>query len=327
MMSSESSPALFSEYFFNPWAVPYFIAALVSLAILLILIYKAAKDPVVYLFIGVQISLAIDLTAAVLATCVEEGHSGIWTSWMVINNFFGILGATFYVHFSYAYLNEKNLLPDKKVLLLYIAPLVAGIVMFAFHYPEVHSTDRAEYGLYTVGSEGLAIPALMIFFLILGALVFAATINFVKMFRSTDIELKRLSGYFILATLVFLVALTTTALLRFLSPDMILPFDLAILSTAIYNLIIAYGMLKKDLFDINEILRTQIIPYVLTNFVIAWALVLSEETLNHLLAESLEVTKAISTIFIVLIFAPIHDLSHRLAKRLLPRDGLAKGHE
>ncbi|MFX0117499.1 MAG: hypothetical protein ACFFB3_23330, partial [Candidatus Hodarchaeota archaeon] len=107
-MSSESSHGPFSEYFFNPWAIPYFIAALISLVILSILIYKATKDPVVYLFIGVQISLAISLFAAVLATCVDEGHLGIWTSWMVTSNFFAILAATFYVHFSHSYLSEKK---------------------------------------------------------------------------------------------------------------------------------------------------------------------------------------------------------------------------
>jgi hypothetical protein len=91
-------------------------------------------------------------------------------------------------------------------------------------------------------------------------------------------------------------------------------------------MIIGYGILKKDLFNINDLLKKRIIPFALTNFFIAWALILTKETINHLFAEAFfgGVTE-LSMGLMILLFVPIHDFSHYVTSKLL-LDEVVKTH-
>ncbi|MHA2107417.1 MAG: histidine kinase N-terminal 7TM domain-containing protein [Candidatus Hodarchaeales archaeon] len=315
MMSSE----LLGEYFFNPWALPYYFAALASLVIGLVLIYKAERTPSVMVFTGAQISNLGSSFSAALATSVREGHPGLWNNWMQVNGFFAILTVVLFFHFSYIYLKDNFLLSNRLILIPYLIPIGFSILRANLYYKDIRLTERSVYGLYDVGSSEIITLFYMIAYLILAIFLILTAYNFFRMSRSDDKELQQISGYFILASVIPLFALTIFLLINFISPDLYIEIELTNLSTVFVNLILGYGILKKDLFNINELLRKRIIPYALTNFFLTWGLILTKETINHFFAEVFfGGIEELSMGLMILLFVPIHDLSHYLTSKLIP---------
>ncbi|MHA2327811.1 MAG: histidine kinase N-terminal 7TM domain-containing protein, partial [Candidatus Hodarchaeales archaeon] len=315
-----------SEYFFNPWALPYFLAALASLIIIFVLVYKAEKTPAIRLFTGAQISnLIVSLTAA-LATSVGEGHPDLWILWMNINGFFGVLTGIFFFHFSFSYLNENKFLPNNKIILIYFIPVINFIFRSLFYFRNIQLSEQSYYGLYDVQLSELETSLYFLHYGLVAGFLILAAFNFFRMFRSKEMKLKQISGYFILASLIPLVALTIVLLIFFISPDISLKFELTNLSTVFSNLIIGYGISKKELFNINNILKKRIIPYALTNFFLTWVLILTKEAINHIFAEAFfGGIKELSMGLMILLFVPIHDVSHYITSKLLPEEATHHG--
>lgn len=323
-MSNES---ILGEYFFNPWAIPYFLAAFFSLVLVLILIRKAEKNPSVRLFTGAQIcNFIVGLTAA-LASSLYEGQSELWGLLMIINAAVSPLTVTFFFHFSYSYLNDNKLLPDNKIISLilvigYLSPFFEFIIRTLYYFPNIHHYPNIDvavstHGLYSVEYVGLGTLIYLWGYFIVAFYLILAAINFVKMYRSADTNLKNISGYFILAVAISVVAITIGLLLYFM--EIYLKFEIVLVSTVLTNLIIGYGILKKELFNINEILRTRIVPYALTNFFLTWILILTKESINHIFAETFfGGIEELSMGLMILIFIPVHDLMHKVTQKLLP---------
>jgi len=118
-------------------------------------LYKAEKSPPILLFTSAQFSNFIVSLVAAIATSVQEGHPDLWGFWMNINSAFGLLSATFFLHFSYSYLNKNKLFPNKLILLAYTAPLGSFFVRPLFYYHNVILSDRSAFGLYDVVSNDL----------------------------------------------------------------------------------------------------------------------------------------------------------------------------
>ncbi len=314
-MSTESP---LGEYFFNPWAIPYFIAAIMSLVIIIILFYRAERTTSIQLFTSAQICNLIVSLTAFFATCVEEGHSNLWNFWMQINSLVSLFTVVFFLHFSYTYLYDSNFLQNKSLLFLYLIPPIVFILRFLFYFQDIHETDQSYYGHYDIKFNEVQNFIYWSYYLLLAVFMIFTAANFVRMYRSNDENLKKISGYFILAAAIPFVAITIVLLLDFISDDRILKFELTLTSTVIVNIIIAYGILKKNLFDINEILRSKVIPYIITNFLLTWVLVLVKETVNHIFAETFELANEFSMVIVLLFFVPIHDLTHMLTHKLLP---------
>lgn len=63
-------------------------------------------------------------------------------------------------------------------------------------------------------------------------------------------------------------------------------------------------------------------------FTLTWALLLSEEILNQILAERFfGGIKTFSAIFVIVIFLPIKDLMHKVTDKVFPHDSHHKNHE
>ena len=110
-----------SEYFFNYYSIPYWIAGLVLISVAGILLLKKRKDKHVQLFIVALILLAITALSAAMATCSRK--PGIWDIWNSINTVSGIFGVTVLFHFSYVTFSKKEVIENKKLLLIYLIPL------------------------------------------------------------------------------------------------------------------------------------------------------------------------------------------------------------
>ncbi|MHA2174858.1 MAG: histidine kinase N-terminal 7TM domain-containing protein [Candidatus Hodarchaeales archaeon] len=315
------SEEILSEYFFNPWAIPFFLAAFASLIIGIILIYKAERTPAILLFTAAQITNFIYSLTGALATSVREGHPELWNTWMQINGLFGILVVILFFHFSYTYLKGDSLLHNRMFLILYLIPIGFAILRANLYFKDIRLTERSVYGLYDVGISDISSILYVITNLIFVIFLVAAAYNFFKMYNSDDLPMKQTSGYFILAALIPLFALTIFLLINFVSPELYIKIDLGNFSTFFVNIIIGFGIIKKDLFNINEILRKRIIPYALTNFFLTWCLILTKETFNHIFAAALfGGIEELSMGLMILIFVPVHDFSHYLTRRLLPED-------
>ncbi|MHA1984072.1 MAG: hypothetical protein ACW967_06935, partial [Candidatus Hodarchaeales archaeon] len=189
------STELLSEYFFNPWSIPYLFSTFASFIIGIVLIYKAKRTPPIILFTSAQISNFITSLIAAIATSVQEGHPDLWGFWMNINSAFGLLSAALFLHFSYSYLNKNKFLPNKLILLAYIAPLGSLLVRPLFYYQNVTLSDRSAFGLFDVGSNDLITLQFALYYLILAFFLLLTAINFLKMFRSYETYLKQISGY------------------------------------------------------------------------------------------------------------------------------------
>ncbi|MFX1535576.1 MAG: hypothetical protein ACFFDI_15235, partial [Promethearchaeota archaeon] len=128
---------------------------------------------------------------------------------------------------------------------------------------------------------------------------------------------KNISGYFILAVIITVVAITIGLLLYFM--EIYLKFEIVLVSTVLANLVIGYGISRKELFNINEIIRTRIVPYALTNFFLTWILILTKESINHIFAETFfGGIEELSMGLMILIFIPVHDLMHKVTHKLMP---------
>ncbi|MHA1988871.1 MAG: histidine kinase N-terminal 7TM domain-containing protein, partial [Promethearchaeota archaeon] len=241
------SNELFSEYFLNPWAMPYYIAALASLVIGLVLIYKAERTPSTMLFIAAQISNLIGTLSAALATSVREDHMDIWSNWMQINGFFAILTVTLFFHFSFTFLKNNRLLPNRLILILYLIPIGWSILRANLYYKDISFTESSVYGLYDVGTGGVINLLYITTYLILAIFLLFTAYNFFTMSRSDNAQLRQISGYFILASIIPLLALTILLLIGFIAPDLFIKIELTNMSTIFVNIILGYGIIKKDL--------------------------------------------------------------------------------
>jgi hypothetical protein len=317
-MSHEPS----SIYFLNPWAFPYFISALVTLLITILLIYKAKKESYVYIFILSQISTTISVASSALGTSITEGHPDVWFFWINLVTPLALLGVTFMFHSSYLYLKNQKIKDNLYLWLLYAIPVVLSVLLLSSRgITEVQRSEVSPYGLYSFASVQSGWGFIwIVFYIVLGGFYFLSGVNFIKVFKTQKAR-KRQSAYFILSTLIPLIVITLIIISQLTIPDIFnyIRFELTILSLIFSGLIMTYGILKENLFDINVVLTRKIIPYTFTSFIISWVLLLSEETLNHLLAEEFfGGIKLISAILVVLFFIPIHQIVHRSTEWLFP---------
>ncbi|MHA1984461.1 MAG: histidine kinase N-terminal 7TM domain-containing protein, partial [Candidatus Hodarchaeales archaeon] len=206
------STELLGEYFFNPWSIPYLLSALASFIIALILIYKAERTPPLLLFTSAQLSNFIVSLTSALASSVQEGHPDLWSFWMNSNNAISLLTVIFFFHFSFSYLNNNKLIPNKMILSIYILPLVSFLGRPLFYYQNTILSDRSAYGLYDVESSDLITMQYILHYAIIAIFLLLTARNFLKLYRSKDIYLKQISGYFLLASLIPLFALTLVLL-------------------------------------------------------------------------------------------------------------------
>lgn len=251
-----------SQYFFNTWSVPYFLSFFVSISIAILLFLKKRKDKHVQLFIIAQILFAILTLSAAIATCCRDPN--IWDIWNSINTISSIFGVTVFYHFSYISLKKKKVFENKKILVIYILPLF--FLIFVIINPEnlvveSYDTDLGIYGKEFTGPYSFSKP---VFYSALGLMLILTTINFIRMFReSEELILKQRALFFVLSTFIpfigHIISVTFVEIFH-----IILHVHLGMVFLSISGAIIAYGILKHKLFDIEIIVKKTFVYLIIT---------------------------------------------------------------
>lgn len=310
-----------SSYFLNVWALPYFVSFFISFIVAWLLLSRKAKDELVRLYIiAIFFTSLVGFTAG-MATCSLD--PGVWVAWTSSNFIVSALAVCFVFHFSYVYLVKQRSFENKKIFVIYLVPFFLFSLLltsFKLSHPEVVQSESGVFGLYYWAESSALSPLVTALYGFLGLMLTLTCVNFIRMFRqSLDLELRRRASYFVLSFLIPLIGLIIVFIMMIFSVRPKL--ELSIASLSISRAIIAYGILKDRLFDIDFFV-TKSFSYTLTTFLLAWAFLLSEESLNHLISESffggIQVSRLISAIFVVILFFPLKDGTHRITARLFP---------
>ncbi len=140
----------FGRYFWNWWAVPYFLSFFVGLIITLLLLSKKRDDKQVQLYIVTQVFLTIlSLAAALSASSLD---SSIWLVWSAVNITSSLFATTTLFHFSsYLLKGDNSFWGNKKLLVIYIIPIFFSLVWIIdphIIYPDIIKIDIALFGIY-----------------------------------------------------------------------------------------------------------------------------------------------------------------------------------
>lgn len=311
-----------SEYFFNPWAIPYFSSFFISFIITIVLFNKKRKDKQIQLFIMAYFFFTVLSLAAAMAT--SSLHPDVWLFWFYINVITSIISVTILFHFSQVYLVGGKPIAHKKIFLIYLVPLFFvswALIDALFWSSEVISSDRSPFGLY-LWKEGFLLPFIWpVFYFCLGLMMTLSFYNFVRMFKQQEnTELRRRSSYFIITTLITLITMSIMIVALFLL-RISLKVELSIVFLSAEGTIFTYGILKDKLFDISIYVKKSI-SYAIITVAITWIFLLSEEALNAFIAHSffygIPLADLISGVFVVLLFLPLKDFSHKITDKLFP---------
>lgn len=306
------------QYFFNFWAIPYFIAFLVSIFVAILLILKKQDDKHIQLYtISFLLGIAVTLSAA-MATCSLKPD--IWNIWNSINSIASVLGATILYHFSYVYFTKKQIFENRKIILSYIPALfIFSFIIITFNQL-IEATDYSPLGLFGKVYTGISVIYFPLFYGIIGLFMVLTTINFYKMYKQNkDFILKRQASYFILSSLVVIIGLVITTLLAWYSrfPKL----ELTIVSLSISGLIIAYSILKHKLFDIEFYVKETFIYLSLTIALIG-IFRLIELTVSYYISdvffEGNLVARLIAAAIVAAIFFPLRNLALKVGNKLFP---------
>lgn len=306
------------QYFFNIWSIPYFISFIISFAVALLLILKKRADKHIQLYIvSFLTGVAVTLSAA-MATC--SLNPDIWNIWNAINSTASALGPTILYHFSYVYYTKKQVLENKKLLVIYLLP----VFIFTFNIVSLHQvivpTDYSPLGLFGKVYTGLFILYFPLFYGSIGLFLILTTINFYKMYKQNiDLILKRQAPYFILSSLVIVIGLIITTLLAWYSrfPKV----ELTMVALSFSGLIIAYSILKHKLFDIEFYVKETFI-YLLLTIVLIGIFRLIELTISNYISdvffEGDLAARLIAAAIVAAVFFPLRNLALKVGNKLFP---------
>ncbi|MFQ6083987.1 MAG: histidine kinase N-terminal 7TM domain-containing protein [Candidatus Aminicenantia bacterium] len=313
-----------SRYFFNMWSIPYFFSFFVSFVITLLLFSKKRADKQIQLYIFSQFFVALLSFAAALAT--NSLDPNIWVIWSAINLIASTCATATTYHFSYIFLKNSSIFEKKKLVVIYSVPLFyisIYLINSKWIYPNVGETEYSLFGLYG-GIEATSFSSLLFlfFYIYIGLMATLATINFFRMFRqNVDLELRRRAAYFVLSSLIPAILLNLTIFLSLFVEKYHPKLEFTIVSLSISGAIIAYGILKDKLFDIDVIVSKSV-QYTLLNIGLAWIFILSRETLISLISDLLfsgnQVATLLAGFIVVTALVPIKGTTSSLTTKLFP---------
>lgn len=313
-----------ASYFFNMWSIPYFLSFFVSFIITLLLFSEKRADKQIRLYILSQLFVSILTLAAALAT--NSLDPNIWVIWSAINLVASIVATAITFHFSFIFLKKVSLFETKKLFVIYLVPLFYILILLInskWLYPNIGVIEYSLFGLYG-GLESTYFSSLLFlfFYIYIGFMATLATINFFRMFRqNVNLELRRRAAYFVLSSLIPAILLNLTIFLSLLAVEYHPKLELTIVSLSISGAIIAYGILKDKLFDIDVIVSKSV-QYTLLNIGLAWIFILSRETLISLISNLLFSGNQVATLtagfIVVTALVPIKGATSSLTTKLFP---------
>jgi hypothetical protein len=292
----------------------------VSIFIACLLTVKKRENKHVQLFIVLQISLAILTLSAALATCSRDPI--IWDIWNSINTVIVVLGVTLFYHFSYVSYTKKQVLENKKFLAVYLAPLI--FLVFVILNPEnivVESPDT-DLGIYGKEFTGTFSSFKPIFYGYIGLMLVLTTVNFIRMFRELKNPiLKKRSMYFVLSSLIPFIGFAISVLMVeiFRIP---LHVQLGMVTLSISGIVIAYGILKYQLFDIEFFVKKTFV-YLLMALVLIGIFRLIELILSYFISATFFGgdlgARFIAAVIVFCFFFPLRSMAVKIGDRLFPK--------
>jgi hypothetical protein len=241
-----------TDYFYNPYAIPYFISFIVSMAIAILLIMKKGKDPRVQLFIVVQSSQAGISLMAAMAT--SSTNVDVWDIWeRILNPLTAFTVASIY-HFSFIYTKDIGVFEDRRIALIYALPLVYTAWAILDPASTIDRFPDTELGLFGRDYNDTYPFYWPLFRSILAIMLVVVTFNFFQMYRKAEnVAVRRQALYFTLAFFFPLIGFAISILL--VMYNVFLGVQLAIVALTFTGALIAYGILKHELFDIHLIVK------------------------------------------------------------------------
>jgi len=313
------------SYYWNWWAVPYWLSFFISLILTILLVAMKRNDRSTQLYILNIFFVSLISLGAAMAT--NSTKPNVWLFWMKLSIFAGAFAMATAFHFSSVFLKQRPIFESKKILFIYIIPLgilTLLIINPKFFYSEVVSSDLSStyYGLYDWINPPIE-NLWSYYFLFYGIMLLLVTINFYRAFRQTeDLEMRRRASYFILASLFLGISLTFSSLVQYF--DYVLKLEPTTVLLSINGMIITYGILKARLFDIDLIVSKSV-KYTLLNIGLAWLFVISRETMIPLISIIIFSGNQVATLlagFIVMTaFVPLKNITSSFTEKLFPQKG------
>jgi hypothetical protein len=240
-------------YAYDPLAVPYLVAFMVCLGLAGILLFMKGRDPMVQLYLVFQVGVAFMCFCAAMATLSRDVATwDVWNNILILTATTSIAGI---YHFSYVSNTGGEPLGDRRVLLAYAYPICFLLFILADPPREITESADTDLGIYGMEWVGALwwMKAFYYSTIIVGAT--ASLHNFLRMYREReDIVLKRQALYYVLSLLIPLVGFVVSVVfVEFLS--LYLNVQLGIFLMAVSGGIIAFGILKYHMFDIEFIVR------------------------------------------------------------------------
>lgn len=319
ILGHQGGPGQMSVYVYDPLAIPYLIAFAVSAGLGCVLLYKKGREPLVQMFAVYQVAIAGMAFCAAMATMSRD--IDVWNLWNNLTIVSTTLAIAAIYHFSYASWKGGGLLDDMRVLLVYLYPICFALFVAIDPAHEILESPDTDLGVFGKEYTGALwwFKAFYYSTIIAGAL--ASLSNFLHMYREReDLVPKRQALYYTLSLLVPLIGFVVSVVfVEFLS--VFLNVQLGIFLMAASGGIIAFGILKYHMFDIEFIVRKtfyySVIALPLIGLFRLIELGISYAVSFTLFGGSI-MARLIAAGIVAACFFPMRKFSIRLADRMLP---------
>ena len=302
-----------SVYYFNIWAIPSFIAFASSFILTVFLFYKKSDDTQVRFFILAALFISLVCLGSAMDRCsLDPDVRLIWKSINTVASGFAV-GLLF--HFSHVFLVGGKPFENKKMVIVYLLPVFYMIYPLPLFFRTLPLPLASFRWIFFESFNRF------FYYLSIGLLITLATINFFRMFRQhEDKELRRRSSYFVFSTLAILVSIAIVVVLVTvfgITPEV----DLPVAVLPLYEGIIAYGIVKAKLFDIDLVVKKSF-SYTATSLAIAFIFRFLQKGLEEVVLVDVfggvPLSGVFAGAFAAVLFIPLKDFNDKITNKLFP---------
>jgi hypothetical protein len=300
-------------------AIPYFLSFVVSAALMVLLILKKREDRRVQLYIVFQGSLVVVSLMAGMATISDEIET--WSKWETFIAPAAVLAGMTIWHFSYIHLHEIEVFEDRRVVYLYLLPVVFFTFVLMNPNDIIQESPDTELGRWGRSYLGNYQVVWYLFRIMVLVTLVLTTINFVKFQRTTeDPSLRVQALYFTLSTFIPLAGFSVSLLLVMF--DVFIKVQLVFVGFTFTGVLITYGILKHGLFDIQFIVRKTFV-YSLIAFPLIGLFRLIELGISYFVSFTFFggsiVVRLIAAAIVAALFFPMRTYVVKLGDSLFPK--------
>ncbi len=319
---------MLESYVFTVETVLYLLSFLIVFTVTSFVCYQKCRDPVTMLFVSSFYCMAtFSISTAMMVSSTTIAAWRLWRSFYVLSDTFGV---AFMLHFTRELRYGGAVSESKKILLLYVIPLIYFVVLFAFPHlflDPVVEMEGSSYGRFDSADKSGPLHVLRSVYLIV---MLVLLINdFFRMFQQGENPaLRRRMAYFMLAALFPLASVLSTRFAYYIF-DYTFSFNVGTVLIPFPAIIMAYGIVKEQLFDINLVVKKSIL-YTIFTTILAGAFVGIEGLMERLVSTTflaglqttvlggIEVAKAATSGLVLAISVPAKRVSDNLTDRMFP---------